>query len=74
MASRIVADGATFSSGTPIRLFPTNIYGSGNAAALGRQYDVTADGRFLINVQLETGSESPISLIQNWDPESSANP
>ena len=34
----------------------------------GRQYDVTRDGRFLINTVLDDAS-APITLLQNWNPE-----
>ncbi len=36
--------------------------------AQGRHFDVTRDGRFLINTVLDDGS-SPITLIQNWNPQ-----
>ena len=48
-------------------LFPTRIYGGGVDNAQGRQYDVTRDGRFLINTVLDDAS-SPITLMQNWKP------
>ena len=35
---------------------------------LGRQYDITADGRFLINTALNEAT-APITLLQNWNPE-----
>ena len=34
----------------------------------GRQYDVTRDGRFLINTVLDEAA-APITLLMNWDPE-----
>ena len=37
----------------------------------GRQYDVAADGRFLINMELDNDVGAPITLIQNWNPEAS---
>ena len=33
----------------------------------GRQYDVTRDGRFLINTVLDEAA-APITLIQHWQP------
>ena len=33
----------------------------------GHQYDVARDGRFLINVDAETGAP-PITLLMNWKP------
>ena len=34
----------------------------------GRQYDVSRDGRFLINTVLDHAS-APITLLMNWHPE-----
>jgi hypothetical protein len=34
----------------------------------GRQYDVTPDGRFLINTVVDDAAASTINLIQNWQP------
>ena len=36
-----------------------------------RQYDVAPDGRFLINMVLDDAA-TPITLLQNWNPESEA--
>jgi hypothetical protein len=49
-------------------LFPTRIYGGGVDIQAGRQYDVTRDGRFLINTLLNEAAAS-ITLLQNWNPE-----
>jgi hypothetical protein len=67
MAAAITVTGATLEPGTPVALFQTRIYGGGTDNAVGRQYDVTRDGRFLINTVLESAA-SPITLIQNWKP------
>ncbi len=32
------------------------------------QYDVTRDGRFLINTVLDDAAATPITLIQHWRP------
>ncbi len=37
--------------------------------AQGRQYDVTRDGRFVINTVLDDQAAAPITLIQHWRPE-----
>ena len=42
------------------------IVGGGVDGQQGRQYDVTRDGRFLINTVLDDAAASPITLIQNW--------
>ena len=47
-------------------LFQPRIVG-GATATIGAQYDVTGDGRFLINTVLEDDA-SPITLLQNWAP------
>jgi len=67
MATPITATGKTLEPGASVALFPTRIYGGGVDNAQGRQYDVTRDGRFLINTVLEDAS-SPITLLQNWKP------
>jgi Tol biopolymer transport system component len=67
MAVRINTTGATFEAGNPTTLFATRILG-GADPNIGTQYDVSADGRFLINTVLGEDN-SPITLIQNWNPE-----
>ena len=53
----------------PAILFQTQRVGGGmNVIARGHQYDVTADGRFLINVDLEPNA-LPITLMLNWKPQ-----
>jgi hypothetical protein len=51
----------------PVALFPTRISGGGVDNNQDRQYDVSGDGRFLINTVLQDDS-SPITLILNWHP------
>ena len=69
MASPIAVTGVTLAPGAPVALFPTRILGGGvETAGLGRQYDVTRDGRFLINTVLDEAA-APITLIQNWTPD-----
>jgi serine/threonine protein kinase len=59
---------ATIEPGTPAILFQTQRLGGGmNVIGRGHQYDVTADGRFLINVDTEP-SAVPITLLMNWKP------
>ena len=52
----------------PAVLFQTKIVGGGVDNQQGRQYDVTRDGRFLINALLDDPVATPITLIQNWTP------
>jgi serine/threonine-protein kinase len=67
MAATVTATAETLEFGTPAKLFDTRIVGGGVDTAQGRQYDVTRDGRFLINTVLDDAN-APITLIQNWDP------
>ena len=58
----------TLSADTPVALFRTRRVGGGvNVIGYGHQYDVTPDGRFLINVEPES-SPRPITLVLNWKP------
>ena len=43
-----------------------HIYGGGVDTALGRHYDVTRDGRFLINTVPDEAT-APITLLMNWE-------
>jgi eukaryotic-like serine/threonine-protein kinase len=67
-SARIVVKGQTIEPGIPVPLFPTRIVGGGgNLAGYRQQYDVAPDGRFLINVGLES-DPPPIRLLSNWKP------
>jgi hypothetical protein len=66
MAATISVSGATILPGSPSALFHTHIFGGGTNVGIGRNYDVSRDGRFLINTILEEASTPPITLIQNW--------
>ena len=51
MSVSITAKGNAIDAATPIVLFQTRIVGGGtNVVGSRQQYDVSADGRFLINV------------------------
>ena len=69
MAAPITAAGTALAPGAPVSLFPTRIVGGGVIRFESRQYDVTRDGRFLINTVLDADA-APITLLQNWNPES----
>jgi hypothetical protein len=63
-------DKPTLEAGTPVPLFATRLAsGSGIAAVIGMrpQYAVAADGRFLMNVTLDAGAASPITVVLNWN-------
>jgi hypothetical protein len=64
----VAVRGASLEAEAPVSLFPTRMYGGGTENGQGRQYDVTRDGRFLVNTILDTGAAAPITLIQNWRP------
>ena len=68
MAAPITIGQGTLEPGTPVMLFPTRVPGGGVDLQQGRQYDVAADGRFLVNTMLDEAA-APITLVQNWDPE-----
>jgi serine/threonine protein kinase len=55
MTAPIMAQG-TLEPGAPVTLFPTRIYSGGVDIGQGLQYDVTRDGRFLINTVLDDAS------------------
>jgi hypothetical protein len=67
MAVPVSARDTEFTAGVPSALFQTRRVGGG-ASVVGRsqQYDVAADGRFLVNT--EVGSAPPITLLINWQP------
>jgi Tol biopolymer transport system component len=67
MAAGVEVEGASLRPGTPVKLFDTRILGGGKDNATGRQYDVAADGRFLVN-EMPEGETPPITLLQNWRP------
>ena len=68
MAASVTVTGVTLEPGAPVMLFPTHIVGGGMDAQQGQQYDVAADGRFLINTELDNAAV-PITLLMNWNPE-----
>jgi Tol biopolymer transport system component len=66
MAASIDVRGAQLQVDAPVALFQTRIVGGGLNLALGRQFDVSRDGRFLINTVPEEDAASPITILQNW--------
>ena len=68
-SARIVVTGQTIEPGVPVPLFPTRIVGGGgNLAGYRQQYNVAPDGRFLINVGLES-DPPPIRLLVELETE-----
>ena len=61
MAAAITMNGAALEPATPVALFRTRIWGGGTNASQGQQYDVSSDGRFLVNVAIDDGGDRPPS-------------
>jgi Tol biopolymer transport system component len=68
MAAPVIVAGGAVEPGVPVKLFSTRIYGGGVDIQQGRQYDVTRDGRFLINAMVND-TIAPITLLQHWNPD-----
>jgi hypothetical protein len=64
------AAGLSFEYGTPMPLFPTRVVGGGSVSNNRPNYDVSRDGRFLVNQSVDEASASPITVILNWSPAS----
>ena len=65
MAVEITA-GTVFQAGTPKPLFPAR-FSSEPGSAYWSYWDVKSDGnRFLININADVSSASPITVITNW--------
>jgi hypothetical protein len=67
MAAAVRASGALFETDTPVALFQTRM-ASGGAASDKHGYDVSKDGRFLINDADEAAAIPTVTLILNWRP------
>ena len=68
MAAPIAITKDALEPGTPVRLFPTRIVFGGGDVQQQWQYDVARDGRFLINMEVDSVAP-PITLLTNWNPE-----
>jgi Tol biopolymer transport system component len=60
----VKATSSAIEFGTPMPLFHLQIAGGSTEGQQGRQYDVSRDGRFLVNTLLD--DTTPITLLQNW--------
>src|SRR5262245_34332807 len=67
---KLSADGHSLETGTPAALFPVRIAGGSVSVTNNKQqYAVSSDGqRFLVNLDVDEGAASPITLILNWHP------
>ena len=64
---KLSPDGQSLETGTPAVLFPVRIAGGPLPGINRQQYAVSADGqRFLVNLAVDEGAASPITLILNW--------
>jgi len=68
MAAPVRVKDGTLEVGTPQMLFQTRVPGGGTNAYTRPQYDVSRDGRFLVNTVLQGKTASPITLLLNWKP------
>ncbi len=60
-------DGRSLEIGAPAALFPVPIAGGPLPGAYKQQYAVSSDSqRFLVNLAVDEGVTSPITLILNW--------
>lgn len=68
MAAPMRAGASTAEAGRPVPLFPSRRLGGGsNVIGRGPQYAIGRDGRFLINIDAESGAP-PITLLMDWNP------
>ena len=66
MAATMSESAASLEAARPVAL-PVRIIG-GISFPFQDQYDVSPDGRFLINVPVNDATPSPIALVLNWKP------
>jgi hypothetical protein len=67
MAVSIEESGDVLIPGKPTSLFHTRLWGGGNAVT-NQQYSVSRDGRFLMNINADSGVTAPITILLNWKP------
>ncbi|MGH9387749.1 MAG: hypothetical protein ACRD2N_26120 [Vicinamibacterales bacterium] len=66
MAVQVSASGSEFRTSRPVALFAPRFAENPAANPFNAQYDVAADGRFLVNVAVDDLASAPITLILNW--------
>ena len=68
---RVAPDGRAVDAGMPLPLFPTRLARGPNISLSGFQsralYAVASDGRFLMNVNVDTADTSPLTVVLNWE-------
>ncbi len=66
---KLSPDGQALETGNPAALFPVRIAGGPVPGFNKQQYAVSSDGqRFLVNLAVDEGAASPITLIYHWKP------
>ena len=66
---RVDSTEKAFDAGTPVPLFPARLATGANvppSVGTRPQYDVTSDGRFLMNVSVDGAAAPPITVVLNW--------
>ncbi len=64
---KLLPDSQSLETGTPVALFPVRIAGGPVFGNNKQQYAVSSDGqRFLVNLAVDEGAASPITVIYNW--------
>ncbi len=67
----VTSDGQTLQPGAPVALFAARLASGSGIYTSGYQehpqYAVARDGRFLLNVAVESDTTPPISIVLNWD-------
>ena len=65
-ACEVIAGWPSLETGTPVVLFSARIV---TTVTSKQQYAVSSDGqRFLVNLAVDEGATSPITIIYNWKP------
>jgi serine/threonine protein kinase len=68
MAAPISIRGRSLDVGAPVMLFRTRTPAGSRNTTQGWQYDVSRDGKFLINTVVDDAA-SPITVLLNWKPD-----
>jgi len=68
---RVAPDGRAVEASMPVELFPTHLASGPNINLAGSQsralYAVASDGRFLMNVNVDSAQAAPLTVVLNWD-------
>jgi len=68
MAVPVNGNSGAFTMGKPTELFLTHLWGGGSNSVTNQQYAVSRDGRFLMNINIDSAIVSPITILLNWKP------